>query len=547
MKNTLLLCLLSISSFAQVKLAGFGNTDVRYNATNLPQQQTTHTLEGWKGEKVNTQLVIYTSSPVAKASVKTGTFRKSDGKSLAFETKTGFVHYVWTDGLNKAGSGCGIPANNQLDSSRVADGIECINTKKIAANTVQPVWVSVRIPRHAETGDYKSDIIIVIDGKAYPLTLNIKVKDHVLPEPSKWQFHLDLWQNPYSIARVHNVKPMTPAFFKAATPYMKMLADAGQKTITVSMIHDPWRSQTYDIYQSMIKWTKKKDGSWAYDYTIFDQWVSYMMSIGIDKLINCYSMVPWNNRFYYYDEAAGRDTVLVAQTGTPEYNAHWRPMLQNFAQHLKQKNWYHKTAIAMDERPLADMLKVVALVKSADKDFKISLAGTYHRELGEDIYDYCISAAEIFEADIMEKRLKASLPTTFYTCCVEARPNTFTFSPPAESTWMGWFAANKGFNGYLRWAYNCWPANPMTDSRFGTWSAGDTYFVYPNAGSSIRFEKLIEGLQDYEKIRILRAGVINASQLEQLNKTVQQFELGALAKETAAEMLQKARTVLNSL
>ncbi|MEG0464198.1 DUF4091 domain-containing protein, partial [Bacteroides sp.] len=40
---------------------------------------------------------------------------------------------------------------------------------------------------------------------------------------------------------------------------------------------------------------------------------------------------------------------------------------------------------------------------------------------------------------------------------------------------------------------------------FSAWAAGDTYLVYPGNRSSIRFEKLIEGIQAYEKVRVLKA------------------------------------------
>lgn len=298
----------------------------------------------------------------------------------------------------------------------------------------------------------------------------------------------------------------------------------------------------------MIKWVKKKDGTWTYDYSIFDKWVKFMMSFGIDKLINCYTMVPWNNKFYYYDETTGRDTLLIARSGTPEYEAHWRPMLTHFVKHLKQKGWYNKTAIAMDERPLEDMQKVIAFVRSIDKDFKLSLAGSYHAEIEKDIYDYCIASAESFDPAVMDKRIIAGLPTTYYTCCVEAYPNTFTFSAPAESAWLGWYAANKKFNGYLRWAYNCWPQRPLQDSRFGSWSAGDTYFVYPGGGSSIRFERLIEGIQDYEKINILKEQFIKNNEhdkLQRIEAILKEFNLKALQQQSAAEMLQKAKEILN--
>lgn len=149
-------------------------------------------------------------------------------------------------------------------------------------------------------------------------------------------------------------------------PYMEMLANAGQRVITATLIHDSWNSQTYDIYGTMIKWTRKKDSSWNYDCTIFDQWVTYMMSLGINDLIECYSMIPWNLKFYYYDETLGKDTLIVAKSGTTEYKSHWQPMLNDFAKHLKQKGWFEKTTIAMDERPMEAMKKAIAIIKSAD-------------------------------------------------------------------------------------------------------------------------------------------------------------------------------------
>ena len=534
-------------------LISFASDDVRYEKTippPVPVIQTQWIVTAWKGEKVHTQLLIWSSKHLKKVQVKPGALKSDTGNEIpASNISAGFVRYVLTDGLNKQGSGCGIAPASESDSSLSADGIDFSASKKVDAYTTQPVWLSIAVPQNTAAGKYTGKLQVIADGKIQLLDYVVNVKPYALPKPKDWQFHLDLWQNPYSVARVYHVKPWSQQHFDVMKPYMQMLANAGQKAITVSMIYDPWRGQTYDIYASMIKWIKKKNGTWAYNYTIFDEWVKFMMSFGIDKLINCYTMVPWNNKFYYYDEATGRDTLVIAKSGTPEYEAHWRPMLTDFVKHLKQKGWYNKTAIAMDERPLEDMQKVIAFIRSVDKDLKLSLAGSYHAEIEKDIYDYCIASAESFDPAVMDKRIIAGLPTTYYTCCVEGYPNTFTFSPPAESAWLGWYAANKNYNGYLRWAYNCWPKNPLKDSRFSTWSAGDTYFVYPGAGSSIRFERLIEGIQDYEKINILKEQFIKNNELDklqQLEAVVNEFNIDALKEHSAAEMLQKAKVVLNS-
>ncbi len=86
-------------------------------------------------------------------------------------------------------------------------------------------------------------------------------------------------------------------------PLMKMLADAGQKIITATLTHKPWNGQTEDYFETMVTWMKRADGTWAFDYTVFDRWVEFMMSVGIDQQINCYSMVPWELSFQYFDQA----------------------------------------------------------------------------------------------------------------------------------------------------------------------------------------------------------------------------------------------------
>lgn len=533
----------------------FASADVRYkkhsapNAASLP---ATWTAKAWKGEKVHTQVLVWSTSALSGVSLAGSALNDGKGNVIpASQVSARFVRYVMTDGLNPEGGGCDERPPGKYDSSLVADPIDLIKTLDVPQQTTQPVWLSVAVPPTAAAGRYTGTLTVTSRSLAKPavLTYTIDVQNHALPAPKDWKFHLDLWQNPYSVARVHGVPVWSKEHMKLMRPYMKMLADAGQKSITATIIHDPWRSQTEDVYGSMVKWTKKKDGSWAYDYAIFDQWVSYMMDLGIDRFINCYSMIPWNLKFSYYDEAARKDTFLIAKTGTPEYDAHWRPMLVDFARHLKQKGWFEKTTIAMDERPMEAMQQALTLIKSIDKNFRVSLAGNYHPELQPDLIDYCLAVNQTIDAPTLQQRQKTGFNTTYYTCCTERYPNTFTFSPPAESTFISWYAANKGYDGYLRWAYNCWVKDPLRDSRFRTWPAGDTYIVYPGPRTSIRFERLIEGIQDYEKIRILKEEFNAKGQkdkAQQLEKALSSVDVSTLTTKPAAEVLNPAKAVINS-
>lgn len=164
----------------------------------------------------------------------------------------------------------------------------------------------------------------------------------------------------------------------------------------------------------------------------------------------------------------------------------------------------------------------------------------------------CVAAgAKVDSADIAMRR-EQGLITTYYVCCSDKFPNMFTFSNSAESVYASWYAIAADFDGFLRWAYNSWVENPLTDSRFKTWPAGDTYIVYPEARSSIRFERLIEGIQDFEKIRILREDLKKAntpeslSKLEKLNAEVAKFNT-IEPTEPINDMLKKAKMTINEI
>jgi hypothetical protein len=149
-------------------------------------------------------------------------------------------------------------------------------------------------------------------------------------------------------------------------------------------------------------------------------------------------------------------------------------------------------------------MAAVKVIKQNSPDWKITYAGGWHPELSGVLDNYCtVIGSEPGQEDIISRRTNG-FTTTFYICCTPPKPNTFVFSPPVEATFLGWYAAANNYDGFLRWAYDAWPADPMRDARHVFWGAGDCFLIYPGGNSCIRFEKLREGIVDFEKIRILR-------------------------------------------
>lgn len=532
----------------------WGSVYERYRKESHPKlHKKSLRLKGWKGERVSAQLVITSPEPLDSVQVEMSALQNRRHALLDdARVMRGFVRYVMTDGLNKDGKGtCGLrPDLSQFDSTLVADPIDPLTAQlSMQARTTQGYWVRVWIPQEAAAGLYTSELTVKNGSRVLgSLKLEVEVQRRTLPAPSHWAFHLDLWQNPFAVARYHRVPLWSRAHFDLLEKELQSYADAGGKVITTSIMHHPWGGQTYDPFESMITWMKRVDGTWYFDYTIFDKWVELMMKVGVTQEIGCYSMIPWKLSFQYFDQATHSLKEMKMKPEDPAYADFWLTMLKDFARHLKAKGWFDITHIAMDERPKKDMDRAFAIIHEADPNFKVSLAGALHEELSDQLDDYSIALADKFSEETKRARRAANKKTTFYTCCTESHPNTYTFSHPAEAAWIGWYAAKEHLDGYLRWALNSWTIEPLLDSRFLAWGAGDTYLVYPGARSSIRFENLVAGIQAYEKIRILKADWQkegNKSALKQLDKILREFDEKQLEGQSARQVVEKADRFMN--
>ena len=534
----------------------WGTTDVRYKkeVPAMQKVQKSQKLSAWKGERVSSQFVVWGTKTLDKLNFEVSELTHSSSK-FTIDNKylhTGFVRYVMTDELNKdKRGGCGgRPNSTYFDSTLVADPIDHLtDTLKLESYTSQGCWVGVNVPANALPGNYTGKVIVK-DGDQVltTLALRLEVSDHTLPAVKDWFFHLDLWQNPFAIARYHHVTPWSDEHFKVMKPYMELYRNAGGKVVTASIMHKPWNGQTYDYFETMVTWMKKADGTWSFDYTIFDNWINFMFGLGINKQINCYSMVPWRLSFQYYDQATNSFKFITTKPGDKEYEEIWSAMLQSFAVHLKKRGWFDRTFISMDERPMEVMQKTLKIIKQADPDFKISLAGALHKELIDELDDYCVALRMKYTDEMLTKRKAAGYVTTFYTSCEEPHPNTFTFADPADCEWFGWYAAKAHLDGYLRWALNSWVIEPLLDSRFYTWAAGDTYLIYPGARSSMRFERMLEGIQAYEKIRLLKREYEgDPKALKTIDQALQLIDENTLDKTPSAVSINKAKSMLKKL
>lgn len=485
----------------------FASTDELYFRTEVPElakQGSSFEATAWKGERVNAQILVWSPDTLQQVRFTVNDLKHKTGKLLSKKNiKLNMVRYVvgnYPYGAKDVTCG----ASPYKDLYLMPDRFEEFDRFNLPGKTVRPVWLSLDIPSTTEAGEYTGTINIKTENGSQALNIKINVQNQALPRPYDWKHRLDLWQNPWVVAWENNLKPWSEEHKQLLKKHLKLYADAGGKYITTYAVHSPWSDNSYMIEGGMIEWIRRKDGGWKFDYSIFDQYVQLAMSVGIDKAITLYTPVPWGNRFRYVDEATGN---YVTESWAPEtkiFRDHWNIFLTDLKKHLEQKGWFKITYLGINENAMEQTLAAIKVIKDHSKQWRITYAGDWHKELDGLLDDYCFLYGKESDVNVVKARSAKGQTTTYYVCCNPPVPNNFVFSPPVEGRWISWYTAAHGYDGFLRWAYDAWPADPMRDARHELWPAGDCFLIYPGGASCIRFEKLREGISDFEKIRILR-------------------------------------------
>ena len=485
---------------------------VRLTGANAIGDESAKEWKGyaWRNESVHGQFVVWAKDPAQRLRASVSPLKTADGKTLpANSVSTRFVRYI----VGHATREGEVTQAEQL----FGDCLDDAEQLDLPPQGYRPVWFTVRVPAAAEPGFYRGTLTLRVnanDTLEFPLSLT--VKGRTLPAPKDWRIFVDFWQHPWAVARYHGVKPFSKLHYAFMELYLKELASLGQKVITATVVDRPWgQGNNYEGFGSMVEVVKRADGTWRYDYSIFDEYVAFAKTCGLGPQIHCYTLAGFKTT--YTDEATGETLLSVP---AHERKAYWTRFLGDFERHVAAKGWLGDVYLALDESA-PEVLKASAdLLRAAAPGLKLAMAGErkpseYAGVEIDNFSEYIGHVTPAFLEEAKGRRAKG-LTTSYYICCGPGRPNTFLRSPLNESVWQGLYTVATGIDGILRWAAFTWPRDPLFDGSFIHWSPGDTYLLYPGPRASTRWEMLRDGFEDGEKIRILRAEGKLPPELEKL-------------------------------
>lgn len=398
--------------------------------------------------------------------------------------------------------------------------------KKIPLSPVKPFELSyyTLVLQPDEQGSFEGQIKLGEEELAF----SVEVLKNL---PDENYFSLELWEYPYAVARYYGIKE--EQLFKKehkekVMTNLRLYKEAGGNTIATTIVEDPWNHQTFDPYPSLVKW-EMEDGKLTFDFSNFDEYVSWNIEAGIKDKIKSFSLVPWDNRVFYYQN--GKLEMETPEIGSKRWEELWGQFIEAYITHLDKKGWFDITYLAMDERPLNELEAVIKLIHHyQNKDGKhLLLSGALNYDEGsnktiEAYADVSIGQTNIMEAKNFEAfvstRRKQNFDTTLYNC-VGQYPSMFSYSDPQETAMILWYSESLGLTGFLRWALDAWSEDPMVSTDHWYWESGDTFLIYPNGDVSPRYLELVTTIENIRHYRYLKEK--NVSGVEKIQKLLKEI------------------------
>jgi hypothetical protein len=401
----------------------------------------------------------------------------------------------------------------------------------VPAGENQPLWVLVHVPKDAKAGDYSGTLSLHAEGwSSVKVPIRLHVWDFSLPERNHLQTAFGF--SPHEVFRYHQAK-----------------SDADKRKLLDLYFHSfaEHRISTYDptpLDPFHVKFLPEaKPPRAEIDFAAFDR----AMAAAVGKYHFTGFSVPVHGMgggtFYERSEPS------IGSFGekTPEYQAMFASQVRQIEEHLRQKGWLKMAYVYWFDEPDT---KDYAFVRNGMERLKKYAPGL-PRMLTKEPSEGTAGAVDIwccltptFHREAAEKRRAHGERFWWYVCCGPKAPfcTLFIDHPATELRVWHWQTWQREIVGTLVWATNYWtseaaypdkPQNPYEDpmsyvSGYGTprgtksyWGNGDGRFLYPPEAaavpglsgpgpvleppvSSIRWEMLREGVEDYEFLWLLR-------------------------------------------
>jgi len=385
----------------------------------------------------------------------------------------------------------------------------------LPANTTQPVWITVKVPRDAYAGDY-SGAVRLLSGAEMLATIpfTVHVWDFVLPDEPHAAAIYDIRLDPQWLATGQTLEDVR-GDLEAVMSDHRLCPDVIQP--------DP-----------VINYS---GGAVTADFSAFDQAAEHYFN----DLHLPHTYTPW----YFYGFGWGMppgekwgeapypgeypyDSADPSQL-RPEYKTAYQACLQAYWDHMKAKGWADKVVMYLSDEPyysepriIEQMKALCDMVHEVDPDIPIYVSTWQYVPAWQGYIDIwgighygTVTPEQMAQLRAAGDRLRYTVDgqmctDTPYLAVERLLPHyCFEYDVEAYEFWgVSWLTYNPyqfGWHSYI------FQTNAPGNTVWVRYPNGDGYLAYPgaligqeHAVSSIRMEQAREGQEDYEYLYLLK-------------------------------------------
>ncbi len=463
-----------------------------------PPPQKKIEIFGIRNEVLSAQCVVKAQQPLRDLTVSVGPLKHTGGNgSLPAEAVTwNFVGSIQIaeNSPNHRKAGFTRPA-----PARFPDYLSDARQMTVNAGRYQAIYLTIRVPKDAQPGDYEGIVTFRADKGERTLPLALTIFPLTLPD----ERHLMVteWFSTGRFKQFHDVDSSDPdAFYKMLAVYARNMADH--------------RQNVFRVAPDLITATKRSDGKLTFDFSRFDKWAEVFWSTGRMDLLETgfvarFREGGWSSKeivlrdFPVRDEEKATSITLPGQEFLPQF-------LPALEQHLQERGWLDKTVFHIADEPSNHNI----MTWREASDFvhrygpRLRRMDAIETPHGLDRLEVWVPKLDHYATwqEAYGDAQRRGNEMWFYTVGIfqaGTYMNKTADVPLMQSRTLHWLNYRFGLTGYLHWGFNMWTNDPFEAPGQ---HCGDGWHVYPTKGGlldSLRWEQMRNGIQDYEYFRLL--------------------------------------------
>ncbi len=219
------------------------------------------------------------------------------------------------------------------------DVVDDVPPAEITAPAMQPIVLTVNVPRGARAGQYQGRLTVGAREVAeQTVPVELTVGGWALPEPADYGICNAFIQSPDSVAIEYGVPMWSEAHWTLMERSFRVLSRLGCKEINIPLV----RRAHFGNEHGMVWWVRQADGSLRPRLDIAERYID----LGIRRLgkipVICFYLIEADedNRAWVtvLDSVTGElENARAPEWGTPESRAFWRPVMEGLRQLLAER------------------------------------------------------------------------------------------------------------------------------------------------------------------------------------------------------------------